>query len=334
MSNVFGTVDRTMAGQEQPHAFCSAKLAKSDRRPGWQDHGQPVARVRTVGLTRAVSSAVCAATLLASLSAASAAAWSRHGTDVEEEAPVRARRPSASPATASTADRAWLSDTGQWIGSTACSAASTVVNTATAPVAAVGSYISSGSNALSQFSWEVAYMFGVNSTPVSQVHVADAVLPASAQDISAREAVQNVPAAPAPMPKPASSAGAVAPPPPGPVLEAATPHDPVAPSEPATPPVAAIADAMPVAAAQPRVTDAKLLAALAVDKPQRRPDGSYFVPKPLQRMFDIRTHKAESVRTPLTVKLPGRIVPDPNAHGDVEASLLGRIEPPLSLIHI
>jgi len=172
-------------------------------------------------------------------------------------------------------------------------------------------------------------MFGVNSTPVSQVHVTDAAMPgASSQDLSAREAVQTAPAAPPPMPKPASSAGAIAPTLPEPALEAAMPVQPVATSEPATPAVAAMADAMPIAAPHSRVSDAKLLAALAVDKPQRRPDGSYFVPKPLQRMFDIRTHKAESVRTPLTVKLPGRIVPDPNAHGDVEASLLGRIEPP------
>ncbi|AWK86929.1 hypothetical protein DEW08_12435 [Azospirillum thermophilum] len=30
----------------------------------------------------------------------------------------------------------------------------------------------------------------------------------------------------------------------------------------------------------------------------------------------------------MSVKIPGRIVPDPNAHGDVEASLTGRIEAP------
>ncbi|WP_455184688.1 HlyD family efflux transporter periplasmic adaptor subunit [Azospirillum palustre] len=310
-----------MAGQDQPHAVGSARPAKGPRQRGRRLPGQPVALVRSAGLSRAVSSAVSAAILLASMSAAPAAAWSRYGTEAEDEAAVRVRRPSAAPAAASSitssatssADGAWLSGTGQWIGSTACSAASTVVNTATAPVAAVGSYISSGSNALSQFSWEVAYMFGVNRTPVSQVHVTDAAMPASsAQDPSVREAGQTAPAA-----SPASQ----------PAPEATPPMPPVAPSEPATPPVAAVAEAV-AAAPQPRAADAKLLASLAVDKPQRRPDGSYFVPKPLQRMFDIRTHRADSVRTPLTVKLPGRIVPDPNAHGDVEASLLGRIEPP------
>lgn len=337
MPNVFGTVDRTMAGQDQPYVVGSSRPVKGPRQRGRQLLDQPVALVRSAVLSRAVSSAVSAAILLASLSAAPAAAWSRHGTEAEDEAPVRVRRPSAAPtaasSAASSADGTWLSGTGQWIGSTACSAASTVVNTATAPVAAVGSYISSGSNALSQFSWEVAYVFGVNRTPVSQVHVTDAAMPAaSAQDPSAREAGQTAPAAPSPVPNPAPpAAAAVSPPsqtaPPQPVPEAVPPKPPVAPSEPATPPVAVVAEAV-AAVPQARAADAKLLASLAVDKPQRRPDGSYFVPKPLQRMFDIRTHRADSVRTPLTVKLPGRIVPDPNAHGDVEASLLGRIEPP------
>ncbi|WP_246307293.1 efflux RND transporter periplasmic adaptor subunit [Azospirillum melinis] len=318
-----------MAGQDQPHVVGSARPAKGPRQRGRQLLDQPVALVRSAGLSRAVSSAVSAAVLLASLSAAPAAAWSRHGTEAEDEAPVRVRRPPAAPAAASSggssaassaalsADGTWLSGTGQWIGSTACSAASTVVNTATAPVAAVGSYISSGSNALGQFSWEVAYMFGVNRTPVSQVHVTDAAMPAaSAQDSSAREAGQTASAAPSTVPNAASPAASIA-----------SPSSQPAPSEPATPPVAAVAEAV-ASVPQPRATDAKLLASLAIDKPQRRPDGSYFVPKPLQRMFDIRTHRADSVRTPLTVKLPGRIVPDPNAHGDVEASLLGRIEPP------
>ncbi|WP_052293737.1 efflux RND transporter periplasmic adaptor subunit [Azospirillum sp. B510] len=234
-------------------------------------------------------------------------------------------------------DGSWLSDTGQWIGSTACAAATTVMDSATAPVAAVGGYVSSGSQALSQFSWEVAYMFGVNRTPVSQVHVPDTTMTvASAQELSGREAVQ-APSTPAPAVSVAASAAAspavsaadsasaapVAAAPPSPSEPAASVQPPPRPSAPAAP---MVAEAKPPA--PPLAADAKLLASLAVDKPQRRPDGSYFVPKPLQRMFDIRTQKAESVRIPLTVKLPGRIVPDPNAHGDVEASLLGRIEPP------
>lgn len=74
--------------------------------------------------------------------------------------------------------------------------------------------------------------------------------------------------------------------------------------------------------------DTRTLAGLAMDRSQRRQDGSYFVPKPLQRLFDVRTLKADAKQSVLTVRLPGRIVPAPNAHGDVEASLLGRIEPP------
>lgn len=74
--------------------------------------------------------------------------------------------------------------------------------------------------------------------------------------------------------------------------------------------------------------DPQLFNNFVFDKAQRRADGSFFVPKPLQRLFDVRTQKVETGETSLSVKLPGRIVPDPNAHGDVEASLVGRVEAP------
>jgi hypothetical protein len=74
--------------------------------------------------------------------------------------------------------------------------------------------------------------------------------------------------------------------------------------------------------------DPGLLANFIYDRGARRPDGSFFVPKPLQRLFEVRTTRATAAEVPVTLKLAGRIVPDPHAHGDVEASLLGRIEPP------
>ena len=96
---------------------------------------------------------------------------------------------------------------------------------------------------------------------------------------------------------------------------------------------------VPVAAAEPspkpaeppqeqKQIDPGLLANFIYDRGARRPDGSFFVPKPLQRLFEVRTTRATAAEVPVTLKLAGRIVPDPHAHGDVEASLLGRIEPP------
>jgi hypothetical protein len=76
----------------------------------------------------------------------------------------------------------------------------------------------------------------------------------------------------------------------------------------------------------PDEVDATLLANLVFDTAARLPDGSYFVPKPTQRLFGLRTTRVGATDVRPTVKLPGRIVPDPHSHGDVEASLLGRIE--------
>src|SRR5207253_917520 len=59
-----------------------------------------------------------------------------------------------------------------------------------------------------------------------------------------------------------------------------------------------------------------------------QPDGSYFVPKPLQRLFAVRTQRVVSETVAMTFKLPGRITADPRAQGRVEASILGRIEAP------
>jgi len=52
------------------------------------------------------------------------------------------------------------------------------------------------------------------------------------------------------------------------------------------------------------------------------------VPKPLQRLFEMRTQRVAATEVPVASSLAGRIVADPQNRGDVEASLLGRIEPP------
>jgi len=64
------------------------------------------------------------------------------------------------------------------------------------------------------------------------------------------------------------------------------------------------------------------------DLAQRFPDGALFVPKSTQRILSIRTAFAEEEDHRRTVELPGRVVPDPNASGLVQASVGGRLAPP------
>lgn len=58
----------------------------------------------------------------------------------------------------------------------------------------------------------------------------------------------------------------------------------------------------------------------------RLPDGSVNVPKLAQRRMGIRTLIAPETEAAATLELPGRVVPDPNASGRVQASYAGRIE--------
>jgi membrane fusion protein, heavy metal efflux system len=64
------------------------------------------------------------------------------------------------------------------------------------------------------------------------------------------------------------------------------------------------------------------------DLSQRLPDGSVFVPKATQRILAIRTTMTADSRFQRTIELPGRIIPDPNASGLVQASAGGRLSPP------
>jgi len=64
------------------------------------------------------------------------------------------------------------------------------------------------------------------------------------------------------------------------------------------------------------------------DMSQRLPDGSLFVPKPTQRILAIRTTMTADGRFQRAIELPGRIIPDPNASGLVQASAGGRLSPP------
>ncbi|MCW5738323.1 MAG: hypothetical protein KIS73_29645 [Enhydrobacter sp.] len=60
----------------------------------------------------------------------------------------------------------------------------------------------------------------------------------------------------------------------------------------------------------------------------RLADGSLFVPKPVQRIFGIRTEVSERSTFNRSVELPGRIIPDPNASGFVQAAVGGRLSAP------
>jgi cobalt-zinc-cadmium efflux system membrane fusion protein len=59
----------------------------------------------------------------------------------------------------------------------------------------------------------------------------------------------------------------------------------------------------------------------------RLPDGSVNVSKLAQRRMGLRTQLAPEVEATATVQLPGRVVPDPNASGQVQAVHGGLIEP-------
>jgi membrane fusion protein, heavy metal efflux system len=68
--------------------------------------------------------------------------------------------------------------------------------------------------------------------------------------------------------------------------------------------------------------------AIGRDLSQRLPDGSVFVPKATQRILAIRTAMTADGRFQRTIELPGRVIPDPNASGLVQASAGGRLSPP------
>lgn len=59
----------------------------------------------------------------------------------------------------------------------------------------------------------------------------------------------------------------------------------------------------------------------------RLPDGSVHVPKLAQRRMGLRTLIAPEAEAAATVQLPGRVVADPNASGQVQSAHGGRVEP-------
>jgi membrane fusion protein, heavy metal efflux system len=70
------------------------------------------------------------------------------------------------------------------------------------------------------------------------------------------------------------------------------------------------------------------LSASAGNSPSRRPDGKIFVPKPTQRLLEIRTQTASVETRTRTVRFHGRVVANPNRSGVVQSTVVGRYEPP------
>ncbi|EXI89420.1 MAG: efflux transporter, RND family, MFP subunit [Candidatus Accumulibacter regalis] len=61
--------------------------------------------------------------------------------------------------------------------------------------------------------------------------------------------------------------------------------------------------------------------------PQRLPDGSLFVPKPLQRQIGLRSQRVEIGPLSATIELNGQVIADPETGGRVQATFAGSVEP-------
>lgn len=68
--------------------------------------------------------------------------------------------------------------------------------------------------------------------------------------------------------------------------------------------------------------------AAVVDSPRRQPDGHVFVPKPTQRLLDVRTEQLTPQSAQRAVSLIGRIIADPNSTSLVQSINGGRVMAP------
>lgn len=64
--------------------------------------------------------------------------------------------------------------------------------------------------------------------------------------------------------------------------------------------------------------------------PRRLPDGSIFLPKPTQRLLQIRTQVLNEETARSTQRIIGRVISDPNRSGLVQSTISGRISSPES----
>ena len=75
--------------------------------------------------------------------------------------------------------------------------------------------------------------------------------------------------------------------------------------------------------ARPAATSAS-----AVDSPRRLPDGHVFVPKPTQRLLDVRTEQLSPQSAQRAVSLIGRVIADPNSTSLAQSINGGRVMAP------
>jgi hypothetical protein len=61
------------------------------------------------------------------------------------------------------------------------------------------------------------------------------------------------------------------------------------------------------------------------DAPRRRAEGLVFVPKPTQRLLELRTRRVAPEETARRVTLAGRVLPSPDAQAVVQPATAGRI---------
>ena len=276
--------------------------------------------------------------------------------------PPPASTPAAPTSPASTppgtGSQSWIKADTDYAAGLAGAAATAIGSGVEASAAALNSF----GRAVSEFGWEVSFALGVNSVPLSlpswnpfadqdsrpEVTEDDgsfAVLPVDGQTVDGQTvgplqpetAAAPIESAVSTDPVPGSlEPGSLEPGSLEPASLEPTPAVAVVP-RPAAETVAgddgltaralaAAAAPAPVEASAP--PSAEIIANLMGDQPHRETDGSFFVPKSAQRLLDIRTARASDGAFPVTVKLAGRIISDPNAHGVVEATIPGRIEAP------
>jgi len=70
------------------------------------------------------------------------------------------------------------------------------------------------------------------------------------------------------------------------------------------------------------------LKASSGNSPQRRPDGAIFLPKPSQRLLEVRTSILKLQSATRAVRLAGRVAANPNFSGVVQSTIAGRYEAP------
>ena len=70
------------------------------------------------------------------------------------------------------------------------------------------------------------------------------------------------------------------------------------------------------------------LAASSGNTPARRPDGTIFLPKPSQRLLEVRTQILKLATSTPAVRLAGRVAANPNFSGVVQSTLSGRYQAP------